>query len=247
MGRDPANDVALLQIKGASGLVPVTIGNSDKVVVGDAAVAIGNALGLAAGTPTVTSGIISALGRTVTASSESGGSTETLTNMIQTDAAINPGNSGGPLLDSAGDVIGMNTAVAAGSTGSSAQNIGFAIPSARIEALLPELEKGGTTSTSSGGYMGVDITTVTPELRTQYGLVPETGAVVLNVVSGSPADVAGLQSGDVILKMGSTTITTADQVVAYTKAHKPGDVVIVTYQRGKQVGTTKVTLGSAPG
>jgi putative serine protease PepD len=246
VGRDPANDVALLQIKGATGLMPVTLGDSDKVVVGDAAVAIGNALGLAAGTPTVTSGIISALGRTVTASSESGGSTETLTNMIQTDAAINPGNSGGPLLDSAGDVIGMNTAVAAGSTGSSAQNIGFAIPSARIEALLPELQKGGTTSPSSGGYMGVDITTVTPELRTQYGLVPETGAVILNVVSGSPADTAGLESGDVITKMGSTTITTADQVVAYTKAHKPGDVITVTYQRGKQVKTTKVTLGTAP-
>jgi putative serine protease PepD len=246
VGRDPANDVALLQIRGASGLVPVTIGDSDKVVVGDAAVAIGNALGLAAGTPTVTSGIISALGRTVTASSETGGSNETLTNMIQTDAAINPGNSGGPLLDSAGDVIGMNTAVAAGSTGSSAQNIGFAIPSSHIEALLPELEKGGTASTSSGGYMGVDITTVTPELRTQYGLVPQSGAVILNVVSGSPADDAGLESGDVIIKMGSTPISTADEVVAYTKAHKPGDDITVTYQRGKQVKTTTVKLGIAP-
>ena len=139
VGRDPSNDLALLTIKNASGLPPVTLGDSTQGEVGDAAVAIGNALGLAAGTPTVTSGIISALGRTVTAGDANSSATETLTNMIQTDAAINPGNSGGALLDSVGDVIGMNTAVAGTlSSGESAQNIGFAIPSSRIESLLPE-------------------------------------------------------------------------------------------------------------
>ena len=102
--------MALIRINNASNLTPVTFGNSNKLEVGDSVVAIGNALGLAAGTPTVTSGIVSALGRTVTAGTDT--ATETLNNMIQTDAAINPGNSGGPLLDSSGNVIGMNTAVA---------------------------------------------------------------------------------------------------------------------------------------
>ena len=246
IGRDPSNDVALIKIQGVSGLAPVVLGNSNKVVVGDAAVAIGNALGLAAGTPTVTSGIISALGRTVTATDESGQSSETLNNMIQTDAAINPGTSGGPLLDSAGDVIGMNTAVASGSTGTSAQNIGFAIPASRIEALLPELEQGGTQVTTTGSYMGVDITTVTPSLRSQYGLVPTSGAVILNVVDNSPASAAGLKAGDVIVALDGKKITTAEDVITFTKAHQPGDKVQVTYQRGKLTATTTLTLGTPP-
>jgi putative serine protease PepD len=246
IGRDPSNDMALIKIQGVSDLPTVALGDSDKVVVGDAAVAIGNALGLAAGTPTVTSGIISALGRTVTAADESGNGTETLTNMIQTDAAINPGNSGGPLLDSEGGVIGMNTAVAAGETGSNAQNIGFAIPSSRIEALLPELEKGGTTATGAGGYMGVNITTVTPELRSQYGLVPSSGAVILNVVPETPAATAGLRAGDVVVGLDGEKVTTADQVVAFAKAHEPGQQVKVSYQRGKQAKTTTLTLGIPP-
>jgi len=249
IGTDPTNDVALLQIAGASGLPTVTMGDSNKVVVGDAAVAIGNALGLAAGTPTVTQGIISALGRTVTAGDSSGNSTETLTNMIQTDAAINPGNSGGPLLDSSGDVIGMNTAVAgSSSTGSSAQNIGFAIPSARIELLLPQLEKGGTApTTTSGGYMGIEITTLTPDLKSQYGLVPSSGAVILYVTPGAPGAAAGLRQGDVIVAVNGRKITTADQVTEITKAAKPGDVIKVAIARGSTTHTYSVTLGTHPG
>jgi len=132
VGTNPIDDVALIRINKVKNLPTVTFGNSNALVAGDAVVAIGNALGLAAGTPTVTSGIVSALGRTVTAGTST--SSETLDNMIQTDAAINPGNSGGPLLDSRGDVIGMNTAVAGTSSdGTSAQNIGFAIPVATIE------------------------------------------------------------------------------------------------------------------
>ena len=246
IGRNPADDVALIKITGVSGLPTVTLGNSDAVVVGDAAVAIGNALGLAAGTPTVTSGIISALGRTVSASDETGTVTETLTNMIQTDAAINPGNSGGPLLDSQGAVIGMNTAVAGSTSGSSAQNIGFAIPSARIISLLPSLEKGGTQGTSSGGFMGVEITTLTPDLRSQYGLVPTSGAVILSVQAQSPAATAGLREGDVIVSMDGQTITTAEQVIQITQSHQPGDKVKVTAQRGSQTVNTTVTLTSPP-
>ena len=142
VGYDQSKDVALLKIDNASNLPTVTFGNSSKAVVGDAVVAIGNALGLAAGTPTVTQGIVSALGRSVTAGGE-GTQTETLQNMIQTDAAINPGNSGGPLIDTSGQVIGMNTAVAGTSSdGTSSQNIGFAIPTASVEALIPELREG---------------------------------------------------------------------------------------------------------
>ncbi len=145
VGADPTDDVALLQIEGVSGLPTVTFGNSAQVAVGDSVVAIGNALALGS-SPTVTTGIISAEGRTITAEDDSG-NTETLHGLLQTDAAINPGNSGGPLLDSAGDVIGMNTAGAGGdSDGTSSQDIGFSIPSNEIVALLPSLEQGGTSS-----------------------------------------------------------------------------------------------------
>lgn len=246
VGADPSNDVALLRIENASGLPPVTFGNSSKLVVGDAVVAIGNALGLAAGTPTVTSGIVSALGRTVTAGDSSGGSSETLTNMIQTDAAINPGNSGGPLLDANGHVIGMNTAVAGSSIGSNAQNIGFAITSDKIRSLLPELEKGGSSTTNHGGYMGVQITTVTADLRDQYKLTPSSGAVILDVVSGSPASAAGLKQGDVIVAMDGRRVATAEQVTAITRSKKPGDKVDVTIVRGSQRSSLAVTLGTPP-
>ncbi|MGH9047782.1 MAG: S1C family serine protease, partial [Acidimicrobiales bacterium] len=147
VGAVPTDDVALLQIEGVSGLPTVTFGNSSTVAVGDSVVAIGNALALGS-SPTVTTGIISAEGRTITAEDDSG-SSETLHGLFQTDAAINPGNSGGPLIDSAGQVIGMNTAGAGqDSDGTSSQNIGFSIPSNEIVSLLPSLERGGSGSSS---------------------------------------------------------------------------------------------------
>ena len=195
--------------------------------------AIGNALGLAAGTPTVTQGIISALGRSVTAGGE-GTQTETLQNMIQTDAAINPGNSGGPLIDTSGQVIGMNTAVAGTSSdGTSSQNIGFAIPAASVEALISELEKGGQSG-NGGGYLGVDITTLTPALRQQYGFTPTSGAVILTVVSGSPADKAGLVQGDVIVNINGTNITSSDDLQKVVQNAKAGTVRLHHLLRGGQ-------------
>ena len=235
--------MALLKINGATNLPTVTFGSSAKTQVGDAVVAIGNALGLAAGTPTVTQGIVSALGRSVTAGG-TGTTAENLQNLIQTDAAINPGNSGGPLIDTDGQVIGMNTAVAGTSNdGTSAQNIGFAIPIATVESLIPELQKGGPAS-NSGGYLGVDITTLTPALRQQYGFTPTAGAVILNVIAGSPAGKAGLQQGDVIVDIDGTPITSSQGLQNLIEKDKAGQSVQITYYVGDNKRTTSVTLGS---
>lgn len=244
---DPANDVALLQIQNQSNLPTVTYGNSDHVQVGDAVVAIGNALGLSAGTPTVTQGIISAKGRTVQASSDSGNSTETLTNMFQTDAAINPGNSGGPLLDSSGQVIGMNTAVASNDTGSGqAQNIGFAIPANQITGLVPDLRSHSipNSATSGPAFLGVSLETLTPDLKAQYSFTPNSGAVVLQVVSGSPANTAGLEEGDVITSFDGKAITSADQLATAIQGKKPGDSVTIGFYRGDSQMSVSATLGS---
>ncbi len=243
IGTDPANDIALIKIDNISGLPSVTFGNSTTLVVGDAVVAIGNALGLAAGTPTVTQGIVSALGRTVTASDSSATSSETLSNMIQTDAAINPGNSGGPLLDALGHVIGMNTAVAGTlPDGSSAQNIGFAIPASRLEIEIPLLTKGGII-TSHKARLGVEIMTVDPSVAQSDNLTVTSGALVLQVVMGGSADKAGIHSGDVIIAMNGRSITNADQVTAFMQSHRPGNKVRVGLVRGSTHLTVTATLG----
>ncbi len=243
IGYDQTRDVALLKINNTSNLPTVTFGNSSKAVVGDAVVAIGNALGLSAGTPTVTQGIVSALGRSVTAGGV-GTQTETLQNLIQTDAAINAGNSGGPLIDTTGQVIAMNTAVAGTSSdGTSSQNIGFAIPIAQVESLLPQLQKGGQAS-NAGGYLGVDITTLTPALRQQYGFTPTSGAVILTVVPSSPAAKAGLVQGDVIVNIDGTAITSAEDLQKLIQKSKPGQTVTITYYVGNSKRTTTATLGN---
>ncbi len=244
---DPTNDIALLQISGASSLPTVTYGNSDDVQVGDAVVAIGNALGLSAGTPTVTQGIISAEGRTVQAGDSSSDATETLTNMFQTDAAINPGNSGGPLVDSSGRVIAMNTAVASGTDGTSeAQNIGFAIPSNKILGELPALraKQIGSANQAGSGFLGVSIETLTAQLRSAYNFVPSQGAIVTQVVSGSPADVAGLEEGDVITSLDGKAISSADQLQTDIQNDKPGQSVTIGLYRGQEQMTVSATLSS---
>jgi putative serine protease PepD len=241
LGADQTDDVALIQIEGAANLKTVTFGDSTKAVVGDAVVAIGNALGLSEGSPTVTSGIVSAIGRTVTVSGNSTGP-ETLSDLIQTDAAINSGNSGGPLVDSAGQVIGMNTAVAGTtSDGTNAQNIGFAIPSAEIETLLPGLENG-TTRVSTPGYLGVDIATLTPQLRAEYGFTPNQGAIVLDVVPGGPAASAGLSQDDVIVAIDGKPITSYPQLQQVITSHQAGQRVTLTYYRGTAKHTASITL-----
>jgi S1-C subfamily serine protease len=244
VGTNPIDDVALIKMSGVKNLPTVTFGNSNALDVGDAVVAIGNALGLAAGTPTVTSGIVSALGRTVTAGTSS--SSETLNNMIQTDAAINPGNSGGPLLDSAGDVIGMNTAVAGTlADGTSAQNIGFAIPVTTIESLLKSLEAGASV-VNHGAFIGVEITSMDSALQAEYGFTVSSGAVVMSVISGTGAASAGVKQGDVIVGINGTAVTSAQDVSSIISALKPGDVIKLQIVRGSKHLTIQVTLGSAP-
>jgi putative serine protease PepD len=247
IGTDPTDDVALLQIENApSNLSPVTFGKSSNLQVGDGVIAVGNALGLSLKSPTVTSGIVSALGRSVQAGSATSSAVEDLTSMIQTDAAINSGNSGGPLVDSAGHVIGMDTAVASSSAGNApAQNIGFAIPSDRIISLLPQLRKGGTVAQPKA-YLGVYITSLNSQLKSEYNFVPNSGAVVMQVEPGSPAQVAGIQAGDVIVAIDGQKITSASALGAAISSKKPGQSVTITLWQGQQKQTVTATLASTP-
>ena len=247
VGADPSSDVALLKIDAPPpGLQPITFGDSRDLEVGDAVIAVGNALGLSAGTPTVTSGIVSATGRTVQAGDESGGTTETLTNIIQTDAAINSGNSGGALVDSAGQVIGMNTAVAASSEGNApAQNIGFAIPSTTIQGLLGQLRQGGTTHASKA-YLGVEVEDENTQIQQAYGFVPAEGAVVVSVESGSPAATAGIEQGDVIVAFNGRAVNSAQNLTTDVQSTAVGTTVSITLWRGQNKKTLSVTTAQAP-
>jgi putative serine protease PepD len=247
VGADPSDDVALLRLDTPpANLQAVTFGDSKQLEVGDAVIAIGNALGLSAGTPTVTSGIVSALDRTVQAGDAGGGAGETLQNMIQTDAAINSGNSGGPLVDSAGQVVGMNTAVASSSTGNApAQNIGFAITSSTIESLLATLRAGGTAGQVKP-YLGVEVADETPQEQQAYGLVPSSGAVVVSVVSGSPADTAGIEAGDVIVDFDGKAVTSAQNLTNLVQASSVGHQARITLFRGSQKLTLTVALALSP-
>jgi putative serine protease PepD len=247
VGADPTSDVALLKIDSPpANLQAITFGNSNALQVGDAVIAVGNALGLSAGTPTVTSGIVSATGRTVQAGDSSSGETpETLTNIIQTDAAINSGNSGGALVDSAGEVIGMNTAVAASSSGNApAQNIGFAIPATTIESLLSQLRQGGTTKATKA-YIGVEVEDETSQLQQAYNLVPTSGAVVASVESGSPAANAGIKQADVIVAFNGKAVTSAQSLTTDVQASPVGSKATITLWRGHDKKTVSVTLGQA--
>jgi S1-C subfamily serine protease len=237
VGSDPASDLALLHITGASGLPTATLGDSDAVEVGDQVVAIGNALALPGG-PSVTRGIISAKGRTL----------DKLDNLLQTDAAINPGNSGGPLVSAQGQVIGINTAVirSAGASDTAAQGIGFAIATNTITPLLDELRaaKGGVIGTT-GAVLGVRTVTVSPDIAARLNLGVDRGAIIVDPPDfGSAAQKAGLQADDVLVGIGGKPVTNTADVRAAVRAHKPGDKVTVDYVRDQKQSAVEVTLGS---
>jgi S1-C subfamily serine protease len=259
VGTDPSADIAVLRVAGVSGLATVEFGNSSTVTVGDPVVAIGNALGLG-GSPTVTEGIISATGRTITAGDETGSNEETLHGLLQTDAPIAPGNSGGPLVDAGGNVIAMDTAAAsAGTTGSS---LGFAIPANTVERIaqeigshqdLPGLIFGRTpflgvevvdsSQVSNGGDPFVDPFGFGPVATTPNGT---PGVVVAAVDPNSPAAGAGIVSGDVITAIDGHATATTPALSKVIEALKPGDTVSLSVSTGNGTQTLRVHLAQGP-
>jgi serine protease Do len=241
-----SQDIAFLRVNDLKGktLTPVILGDSSKMQVGDRVIAIGNALGQFQNT--VTSGIISGYGRDLTAGDQSGAqSDENLTDLFQTDAAINEGNSGGPLVNIDGEVIGVNTAIA-----SDAQNIGFAQPINDLKGLINSVLQGGKLQQP---YLGVHYVSLTNDLAKEFKLKVTRGAYVNSgsdqaaVVSGSPADRAGLKDHDVITKVNNITIDDKTSLTAALSRFKVGDKVTLTLSRDGKTITKDAVLGALPG
>jgi S1-C subfamily serine protease len=249
VGSDSTADVALIHIQGVSNLPTVKFGRSANLRVGDAVVAIGNALNLPGG-PTVTSGIVSALDRTLDAEGER------LEHMIQTDAAVNPGNSGGPLVNGRGQVIGINQQIKTNSGGG--EGVGFAVPSNAVRRSLDMLRRDGEAQYA---YLGVSSVDLYPQLVERFELEVANGAWVQDVVPGGPADRAGLRGGgqevrfqsatfrpggDVITRVGETKIEHADDLAEAISQFRPGEEVPVEIHRGGDTRTIDVKLGERP-
>lgn len=236
LGKDPLNDVAFLKIPNVSNLTPAELGDSTSIQVGQKVVAIGNSLGQYQNT--VTSGIVSGTGRPISA--QAGDSVEDLTDLIQTDAAINPGNSGGPLLNLAGQVIGINTAII-----QDAQGIGFSIPIGATKGILKGVLQGKGVQRA---FLGVNYIPITADVAQHYGLSVKQGAYVFNgdgkaaVVSGGPADKAGIKDKDIITKVGGVDVGDKGGVSSLIGEYAPGDSVELTILRGGQTMTVRVTL-----
>jgi putative serine protease PepD len=260
VGADPTDDLAVIKATGVSGLTPATLGSSGDLQIGQPVIAVGSPLGLSA---TVTSGIVSALNRPVRTSSaedqqqqqqqqqqlpgqdqqsQTSTSQDTVMNAIQTDAAINPGNSGGPLVDMSGNVIGINSAIASLSSSSSGEGgsigVGFAIPIDQAKRIAQEIIDTGTATHAVLGASVGDATQGDNSLLT-------VGAKIADLTAGSGAEKAGLKSGDVITKLGSQTVDSADALIAAVRSAAPNSQVDVTYTRGTESNTVTVTLGSA--
>jgi S1-C subfamily serine protease len=243
VGADPQTDLAVLQIQGDS-LPVASLGDSGQLQVGDWVVAIGNALALPGG-PTVTQGVVSALGRTV---QEPGDQPNTagpfLFNVVQTDAPINPGNSGGALVNLDGQVIGINTLVAGqAEPGVQAQGIGFAIAIATAKPIADQLV---STGHAVHPFLGIQYVALTPALAAQLGTSAQSGIVVGAVMPGSPADAAGIQPRDVITAIDGQQLTDESSLAQTLSQHKPGDTVTLSVVRDGQQQDVSVTLGNAP-
>lgn len=235
---DPLNDIAFLKIKDVSGLKAATLGDSKTINVGQQVIAIGNALGEYQNT--VTSGIVSGTGRSVTATDSTGSNMETLSDMIQTDAAINSGNSGGPLVNAAGQVIGINTA-----TSATAENMGFAIPISSVKGMLAQLKDGGKAERA---YLGVYSVVITPEVAKAYNLPVESGSYLYSsssysaILKDSPAAKAGLKDKDIVTAVNGVKVGAAGSLSDLIGEYKPGDTVQLTVVReGKEIAVN-VTL-----
>jgi putative serine protease PepD len=238
LGTDPLTDTAVIQAQGVSNLTPATLGHSSSLQVGQGVVAIGSPFGLDA---TVTSGIVSALNRPVNVGQVSQGNA-TVYPAIQTDAAINPGNSGGPLVNLAGEVVGIDAAIQT-ATDTTSQGepgsigLGFAIPIDEVLPIVQQMIKGETPTHARLG-IGVE------NAATGSGAQVTDGAKVAKVDTGSAAANVGLKAGDVITKVDDHPITSSDALVAIIRSYRPGDQVTVTYERGGSTHTVQVTLDS---
>jgi S1-C subfamily serine protease len=234
VGSFPADDLALVDLGGADDLVPATLGSSDALRVGDEVIAIGNALNLG-GEPTVTRGIVSAKDRALEAQGLR------LEGLIQTDAAINPGNSGGPLVNAAGEVVGVNTAILR-----DAQNLGFSIPIDLAKPLIDELKAGNGAITPNTAFLGVtstDVAGLTEVVRDRFSIDEDQGAFITEVVPDSAAAAAGLQAGDVVVEVGGRTIETNRDVQDAVRAREPGDQIELRIVRDGSERTVTATLG----
>lgn len=234
---DPTNDLAILKVE-ATGLPTVEIGDSTKLQIGQWVIAVGNALGEFQNSVTV--GVISARERQLTASSAT--QTEQLNNLLQTDAAINPGNSGGPLVNLEGQVVGINTAIAG-----DAQNIGFAIPVNQAKSAIDSYQKSGKIIKAQ---LGVRYVMINRQIAKQLDLATDNGALIIArgglpaVVSGGPADKAGLKSNDIITQVNNQDINETRPLGAIISNFSPGDEVTVKFLRDKKEQTITVKLGS---
>jgi putative serine protease PepD len=238
LGTDPLTDTAVIQAQGVDNLTPATLGHSSSLQVGQGVVAIGSPFGLDA---TVTSGIVSALNRPVNVGQVSQGNS-TVYPAIQTDAAINPGNSGGPLVNLSGEVVGIDAAIQTATNATSGGEpgsigLGFAIPIDEVLPIVQQMIKGETPTHARLG-IGVE------NASTGAGAQITDGAKVSQVNNGSAAANAGLRAGDVITKIDDHLITSSDGLVAIIRSYRPGDKVTVTYQRGGDTHTVRVTLDS---
>jgi serine protease Do len=238
MGQDPITDIAVVQVP-ANNLPTVELGNSDAVQPGQWAIAIGNPLGLG---ETVTVGVVSGTDRSASAL----GVSDRRIGFIQTDAAINPGNSGGPLLNARGEVIGVNTAIISG-----AQGLGFAIPIAQAQRIAQQLITEGKVEHP---YLGIQMVRITPELKQQINNLPNKelrvdanqGILIVRVVPGSPADTAGVRSGDVIQEINNQPVTTTDEVQQIVEKSGIGSTLQLELQRNGRTVQTAVQPGAMP-
>ncbi len=244
VGTDPDTDLAVVKTRGRNNLPPATLGRSNNLIVGQPVVAIGSPLGLQG---TVTSGIISALNRRVDVPGGGTGSSVLLANAIQTDAAINPGNSGGALVDMAGAVIGINSAIASLGGGLGGQGgsigVGFAIPVDEARSVAEQIIRTGR---ATHPYVGVSGSDITPEVAEQFGLSVSEGALIQQVGAGTPAERAGLRAGDVIVQIADRKIQTFGDLVAAIRQHDIGDAVTIRYVRDGSERSARVVLAEKP-
>ncbi len=235
VGADPESDLAVLRIVGNGlnnrPLTPITFAAAESLRIGDVVLAIGNPFGVG---QTVTSGIVSALGRTHLG-------INTFENFIQTDAAINPGNSGGALVDSNGHLVGINTAIYSQSGGS--MGIGFAIPVSLAKSVMEQIIKTGTVTR---GWIGVEVQDLTPELAESFGVRPDQGALIAGVMRGSPADKAGVKPGDVLLTVGEQPVKDAQGMLDLIAALAPGESARFGLVRAGKPLAVMITVGKRP-